>query len=186
MQAAVALVAALGGGGTLVTAGLAVETTAGVFAASEGLLAAGSIISGTFTGVSALATIGAANLQATALESEALFEEFNAKQDLLEGRRASVEGLKELNATIASNIVSGFASGLRGSGNVAQASLDAIAESEFQLDLTRDAAFIRAGSRTAQAAANRSEAGATRVAGVASAAGTVVQGLSRFNRRGSV
>ena len=184
MEAAVSLFSALGGGPALTGAGLAVETAAGGFAASEGLLAAGEIISGTFTGVSALASIGSANLQATALESEALFEEFNAKQDLLEGRRQGLEITKELNATIASNIVSGFASGLRGSGNVVRASLDAIAESEFQLDLTREGALIRAGSRTAQAAATRREAGATRVAGLATAGGIVAAGLSRSNRRG--
>jgi hypothetical protein len=185
MEAAVSLIAAIGGETFLTTTGLAVAAEGGGVVASAGLISAGSVISGGFIATSALATIGAANQQATALESEALFAEYNAKADLLEGRRQGIDVLKELNATIARNTVSGFASGLRGSGNVAQASLDAIAASEFELDLTRDAAIIRAGSRTAQAAASRVEAGATRTAGLATAGGIVASGLSRANRRGT-
>lgn len=184
MEAAVAMFSALGGGGTLVNAGLAVETAAGGFAASEGLLSAGALISGTFTGVSALATIGSANLQAAALEEEALFSDFNARAELLAGKAEAVEELKALNEVVSQNIVSGFASGLRGSGNVAQASLDAIAEGEFQLDLTRDAAAVRSAGNKAQGRASKTSASATRTSGVVTAAGTVASAFDRQGRRG--
>ena len=187
MEAVVSMFSAMGGDAVLLETGAAVVgDVAGTVVASPGFIAAGDVISGTFTAASALATIKSANMSAAARESSALFEEFNAKQDLLEGRREGIVLKEELNAVLARNRVAGPASGLRGSGNVTQASLDAIKEGDFQLDLTRQGAIIRAGGRSAQARADTREAGAMRVAGMADAAGLVVSAMGRSSRRGKV
>ena len=187
MEAVVSMFSAMGGDAVLLETGAAVVgDVAGTVVASPGFIAAGDVISGTFTAASALATIKSANMSAAARESSALFEEFNAKQDLLEGRREGIVLKEELNAVLARNRVAGPASGLRGAGNVTQASLDAITEGDFQLDLTRQGAIIRAGGRSAQARADTREAGAMRVAGMADAAGLVVSAMGRSSRRGKV
>lgn len=172
------LFAAAGSAGTA-AAGTAAVAGSGA-AAAGGFGSIGTWIGLASTAVGALAEIGAGNAQAAALESQALWDDFRAKQEVIDGRFEAAKELRNLNDTVAQQIVSGYASGLQGSGSVEQSQRDAIELGQLNVDLARDNSAIRAGARRGQAEQSRAEASAARSGGVF---GALKHGFNFFTRK---
>lgn len=193
MEAAIALFAstAAPAATTAITGGtaLALGVAPAVTTAAGGLFAgvsASTLISGGLSVVSALGSIGESQAQATALESQALMEDFNARQEILKGKQEQIAAQTELNDVLAANVAGGFARGLTGAGSVAGASEEAIRKSEQEIDITRQSAKIRAGQRRAQGREFRTEAAAKRTTGLFKAATTIGKAGLRISERGTV
>ena len=159
----------------------------GVFASSAATpfagIGIGNLISGGLTGLSALSMFRAGQSAEQELMQSAALSEIQASQDLLEGRRQSLEITDNLIETMERNRVAGFASGLQSSGSVAQASQDAMREANLSRDLTQSNAQIRAAGRRAQGAVTRSRASNAFQRGVTGAIGTVGNQAARNYRR---
>lgn len=186
-------------GGALAGSGTAAflsgaATTAGataVGAAAPGLmttflsgLSTGDLISGAFTGFSALSDIQSGEFAAASQESQALFSDFEAKQEVLKGREEAVRISQAATETLESNLVATLASGITGEGSAKAAQEAIITQAGFETDITREGAAISAGARRTRAQQLRVEAGASRATGIGKAAGRVGQFALRRTRRG--
>lgn len=174
-------IGALGAGAASGTAaaagGTAAAATAGGLSLSGGL----SLATGLFSG---LATI-AQGLQAGAVaESQAAFEEFSARQELLRGREEALRSVEQLNKDLAASVVAGFASGLQPSGSVHAAQVAAIKDGNYQINLERDNAEIAAGGRRLSARQLRAEASAKRFSGVVGGATRIGSTFADFAKTG--
>lgn len=165
-------------------------TAGGVAAAGGAAAAAGSgfslagLLSGGFSVVSGLASIAKGNAQASNLEDQALWDEFNARQELTRGKTEAVAALKAGNDAIAAAQVAGFASGLQSSGSVTQAKLDASGDAQLNADLANEQAMAAAGARRGEAARLRSDASAARRGGLFDAFGSIGTAIGRFAATG--
>lgn len=175
---AVAMLPFLTGGTATAAAG------AGAAAAAGGGFSLSAMLAGGAGVVSGLASLAKGSAEGTALESSALFEEFNGKQELLRGRSEALEVARAANEAIAAAQVAGFASGLAGSGSVTRAKESAMEDAEFQIGMTRSAAAMQAGARRGSAARMRSEATGARRASLFTALGSFASGASRFAETG--
>jgi hypothetical protein len=170
-------------------AGLGASTAAGSLAATigaggstlgaGGLLASagfgvGDLISGAFTGISALSDIQSGRAEAAQLKALSELQGVQATQEELQGRKDALNATMQLNDVLSSNLAASFGSGLKSSGSVAQASEDATKDADFAIDLTRDAAKARAMAKKGQAAITKAKAGSAKRKGVTDAVGKVV------------
>lgn len=148
-------------------------------------LSTGDLISGALTGISAIGDISAGNAEAEALELEASLKGLQAEQETLQGRKDALDATIQLNDVLSSNLAGGFGAGLRSSGSVSQASVNAKQEADFTRDLVRSTAKIRAMSKGIEANVDRKRAANARSGGVMKAVGRVAGFAQRVNDRGT-
>ena len=190
----VAAAAAAGGGtaagvaGTAAGLGAAVGpgTALGVTAAASG---ASSVFtfSNILTTFSAISQIAGGFMQAQELETQAELENLRARSELLEGQRQVIEEKEQLVLDLAAFRAQqgGRGVSVSDSGSV-QAAIDAaVSDSEFQTDISRTGARIRAASRRTSASVLRGRASGARLSGLAGAAATVAGRVDRNARRGA-
>lgn len=163
-----------------------VSTGAATLAPSAMVTSAASFISGAFSVGSALTSIGSANIQSAQLEEQAMLQDVQAKQSLLQGEREGLTALEAANAVAAKNIASGFASGLTGSGSVGRASEEAIAKGERESSIARDDALMQANVRKRQASITRTKASSAKDQGYIDAFTKVASFADRQVARGEV
>jgi hypothetical protein len=138
---------------------------------------------GGLTVAQGLMKLGASRQEAAMMEEQALWGDFNARQEILRGRQVVIEQKRQMGKIVASNIASGFASGFRGGGSITQASKDVIAEAEFQMDMTRMNSEMQAGQIKAQAGQTRKQASMTRQGGLFDALTPVTElGIASYAR----
>jgi len=176
---AIATAPTLGAAGLFSSAGLAAGAATLTSASSVA-----SLLSGGLTIASSLSSMQAGQQQQAALNQQAMMSDLQARQELLKGQKDHVDALTELNDALAHNTVAGFARGLTGSGSVGQASLDAIKKAEFEIDIDRGSAEIRAGAKRMQGDQFRLEGRAKKTAGQTQALSTVAQHGLRVLERG--
>lgn len=169
-------------GGMFATTGAAAATAgAGSIFAGIGTL---DVLSGGLSAFSALSRMAAGDAQSAALQTQANFETFGAKQEILKGRREALEIAEAAAEAIEQNIVAAGAAGLTGEGSV-RAAQDAIREkANFETAITRSNAAINSGARRGTAESLRIDAGAARTSGKAAAAGEVAGFFINRARRG--
>lgn len=162
--------------------------------AAPGLLASGGLFSGLSTfellhgGVSAfsaISNIAAGNAAGAASEEAALFEEFGAKGEILNGRREALAILEKEQDALEQNLVNTAASGITGQGSPKAAQDAIISKANFETGITRDNAVLNAAARRTKGRQLTIEAEGSRVGGVAAAAGDAAGFFLSRARRGS-
>jgi len=164
--------------------------TAGVAPVAGGLtnaVAASSIFS--FSNVlsfaSGVSQLAGGFLQGQQLDAQAELEGLRAENELINGRRDIVNEKEALLRSLASFNAQQAGRGVSTvTGSTAAAKRAAVEESEFQTDITRRAARIRAFTRRASAANIASQASGARLSGLAGAIATGAKAVDRQQRRG--
>ncbi|MDD9905665.1 MAG: hypothetical protein OXT06_19015 [Rhodospirillaceae bacterium] len=177
---------------TATTVGIPASMIAGGGAAAGGSglmgafasLTAGDILSGGLTAFSALSNIASGNAAAASLETQAAFEDFSAKQEILKGRQEALEIAEAANDALEANIVRTYAAGLTGEGSPGAAQRAIQEKANFETGISRDTSTINAGARRTKAQQLRLDATGAKVGGVAAAAGDVANFVLRRTRRG--
>lgn len=154
---------AAGGGLMLAGEGMSLGGAAGM--ASFAVPGLGWALAG-LTVAQSLFKLGASRQEAAIMEEQALWADFNARQEILRGQQVVLEQKRLMGKIVASNIASGFASGFRGGGSITQASTDVIKDAEFQMGITQTNAKMQSGQINAQAGQIRKQASMTRQAGL--------------------
>ena len=186
MATAMAAMFMAGGGPAAIAGGAAFGGTAAA-TAGTGLLAGltgGEMLFAGMSAVSGLASLASGQMQAGALESQAMWEDFSARQELLKGRREALEVMESLNESMGAEAVRIGASGITGEGSPAEAMKAAQEKADFELGMTRDNAAILSAGRRAGAKSLKLEAAGARIAGVAEAVSTVGGAGYRISQRG--
>ena len=137
-----------------------------------------------FTGFGALAAIAAGEMQADALRAQGESQRVQARADRLEGALDALRIAEDLNEKLGSNIARKAASGIRGSGSIAAAQEAAVDKAQFEIDVARDAAEIRAISREQQGEVFGLEADGAEASGIATAVRGVGTHIQRRVARG--
>lgn len=180
----------MGAGASMaMTGGTALAGVSGgaALAGGTGLMAGlttGEMIFSGLSTVSSLASMASGMQQGAAMESQAMWEDFSARQELLKGRREALQVMESLNESLGAEAVRVGASGITGEGSPAEAVIAAREKADFELGMTRDNAEILAAGRRAGASSLRLEATGARIAGAAQAAGTAGEAVMRIKRRG--
>ena len=163
------------------------------FSGGGGLLASLStfeLISGAFSGFSALSSVVQGNLQSDQLEIQARQQGLAVQSELLAGREAVLRLQMDLTKTLAANRVaaaaSGLATGFRGQGSVQTAEEAAIDKSQFEQDLTREGAEVKAASKRLSREALVINAKGAKREGLFDAVGTIGDAVERQHNRGLV
>ena len=192
--AAAALVAGSATSTAAATAGLA-ASTAGVGAVAGGLTnvaltaAAPSIFSfsNVLTAFSGISQLAGGIIQGQQLDAQSELEGLRAQSDLLEGQRLVINQKEQLILDLSAADAARAGAGVSAStGSPAAAKRAAIADLNFQTDITRTGAAIRAATRRSNASSLRSQAGAARLSGLAGAIASGAEIADRNQRRGSL
>jgi hypothetical protein len=153
-----ALSAAIFGGGTAAAAGT--TAAAGATAGSTAL----TVLQGAGTVFSALATIGSGAMANAAGQAEQMQQNFEAKEEYIQGKETSAALKQELAATVSNQAVAFAAGGVDlGSVSVQAAKRQAVDDAEDQLGIASNQALSRslARRRAGRVAAARGKAAMT-------------------------
>lgn len=175
MEAIIATVAATGT--TAATAGTAATVATTGFSLANALTIGSSVVSG-------LAAIGQGFSQSASLETKANYEDFNSRQQLLQGQQDAIQQIEQLNSDLSSMTVAGFASGLRPGGSVATVKKAAIDDVEYNIKTTRSNAKIKSKITQGNADSLRQDATSARTGSLFEAAGKLTEGALKVTRRG--
>lgn len=171
-------VSALGTGAVLGSAGI---SGLGVGAAAASAFSFSNILSFA-SGISSLA---GGFLQGQQLEAQSELEGLRAQNELINGQRDVVAQKEQLISDLASFNARRAGAGVStATGSPAAAKRAAIEDQEFQTDITRGGARIRAATRRTTASSLSSQAGGARLSGIASAAALGAKVIDRETRRG--
>lgn len=174
-------------GGTALAGVSGGAALAGTATAGTGLLAGltgGEMLFAGMSMLSGLSSLASGEMEAGALESQAAWEDFSSRQEILKGRREALEVMESLNESLGNEAVRIGASGITGEGSPAEAVKAAHEKADFELGMTRDNAAILAAGRKAGAKSLKLEATGARIAGVTEAVSTVGEAGYRISKRG--
>lgn len=120
-------------------------------------------------------------------QTQANFEQFNARTEEIAGLQAANDTRSRLLKALASQNAAFGAAGIDvGSGSPQDVMAETQADGERELSTVRNQTVLRAGARRQQADALRSQGTSALIGGVAGAAGTLFDYVDRKNRIGKV